>query len=277
MPEIQPVEETPYDETEKRAAEFRRMVIADARKISFTRIVEIVSLAIALAALYVYSRQLDTMAGQLKEMQDSGAQTAQLIVNAAHQAADTHTLAEAANRQVKKLDASVRQASRLAKATEEANANVVNSDRPWMSVGLEVDGFETDQTPTAKISFINSGRRPAKVTLTQYRWAFYNRFPANPEYPRDDTPSSISIIPPNSQSTVTLTMDKLTLANMSLFKLRSAGAYYIHMNVEYDDPVTNSHHWTHGCWEYVHFETGIHSGFYNCREYNDTDQREKAN
>ncbi len=113
--ESQPSKDYSNDEVPKRMAECWRIVVADAHMASFKRILEIVGLLIALGALYVYYRQLDTMSGQLREMQGSGMQTSQLIVNAAHQATETHTLAEAAKRQ--------------------ADAAVIQ-ERPWVTVGM---------------------------------------------------------------------------------------------------------------------------------------------
>jgi hypothetical protein len=156
----------------------------------------------------------------------------------------------------------------LAVAAKTANENALHADRPWVGVVLQVDSFGLDKTPTATVGFFNSGRRPAKVTLTQYRWAPYTVLPMNPPYPDSGTMKSTDIVLPNAQSTVTFTIDGITEAEMSAFKARSV-TFYIYANVEYDDPVTNEHYWSHACWRYMYFEGGIRSGFYNCEGYNE--------
>lgn len=153
--------------------------------------------------------------------------------------------------------------------TQQALENTRDSDRPWIGVGLVVDSFEVDKAPNVTIAFQNSGRRPAKVTLTQYRWVIYGFFPANPEYPVSNPTNSKNIILPNAQSTVTFTMDKITEQEMAIFKMGSPATLYIHTNIQYEDPVTHAEHWTHACWQYIYFEKGIHSGFYNCGVYNE--------
>jgi len=194
----------------------------------------------AFCSVVVGFLQWNAMRGQLNEMTNSSA--------------DTRALAAAANRQ--------------ATASEVANRNALNAERPWMGVSINVDSFEVDKTPTVTINFFNSGRRPAKVTRTQYRWVTYAVFPRSIEYPETGTFKSTNLVLPNAASNVTFTMDKVTEPQMSALKSRSL-SLYIHTNIEYEDPVTNARHWTHACWQYIWFEKGIRSGFYNCQKYNE--------
>jgi len=194
----------------------------------------------ALCSFVVGILQWNAMRGQLDEMKNSSA--------------DTRELARAASRQ--------------ATASEEANRNALNAERPWIGVMMAVDSFEVDRTPTITLAYFNTGRRPAKVTLTEYRWATYAVFPENPEYPEPGTAKSTNIVVPGARSDVTITVDKLTESQMSVWKSRSR-SFYIHTNIEYEDPVTNARHWTHACWQYIWFEKGVRSGFYNCPKYNE--------
>jgi hypothetical protein len=97
--------------------------------------------------------------------------------------------------QAVKMDASVTQASRLAADTEVANDNAMQADRPWFGAMESVDGFEVGKTPIATVVFQNSGRRPAKVTITESTSRWFKDFPANPPYTLDTTPSTTIVVP----------------------------------------------------------------------------------
>jgi hypothetical protein len=160
-----------------------------------------------------------------------------------------------------------RATNRLAHSAEISNGNALNADRPWVGIGLSVENFEVDKEPRATIIFSNSGRRPARITNAQYRWRVYTPiFPENPEYPTEGTEGSTNIVIPNSNSSAIFTIDKITAEQMEIFR---RGLFYIYAKVEYDDPATQEHHWTHACWRYTYFEKGVRSGFYNCGTYNE--------
>lgn len=208
-----------------------------------------------LCAVIVGVLQWSAMRGQLAEMKSGGT--------------DTHALAVAAGEQVKELTASIEEARRLAKATETANSNVLEADRPWVGIALAVENFEVGKSPGTTLEFINSGRRPARITHTQYRWVTSGVFPKTMDYPATQTMiGSTNFVLPNMKTSVNFTMDAITEAQMQLLKAKQFTTY-VYANVEYDDPVTDIHHWTHACWEYVSFEKGIRSGFYNCAKYNE--------
>jgi hypothetical protein len=230
-----------------------------------------VSLALAIIGIFVlciYWGQLDTMQRTLKEIEKGSGDTHELAVAAGKQADAAKAQADNTAKQVRELDASVRQASRLAKATETANANVLNADRPWIGASLTVDGFETNKAPKVTLTFTNSGKRPAKVTLIQYRWTMYSEFPKNVTYPPSGPEESTSIILPNTHPSVNFTMETVTDPVMQIIK-SGAATMYVHADIEYDDLLTGQHHWTHACWQYTHFDKGVSSGFYACHEYNE--------
>jgi hypothetical protein len=85
------------------------------------------------------------------------------------------------NLQATELSESVQQASRLAAATERANANVVVADRPWIGGHIEVTNFDVGKIPTIAAVFTNSGKRPARIDIAVERSGWYNFFPFDPD------------------------------------------------------------------------------------------------
>jgi hypothetical protein len=216
---------------------------------------------------------------------DSSAQTAKLIQTSQDQACAAKSFAASAtninagigtavgklNLQATQLEASVRQAARLAKATEEANANVINSDRPWMGAMFGVNGFASGATPTFTVVFTNSGRRPAKVTLTEVA-SVLRDYGNNPVYPPYDITPSISVAVPGQPLTTTWKEKDVAMTPIgdALLKLLAEGApFRIYANVEYTDIRTDTKYWTHACWRYTPNQSPNAIGFSNCAEYND--------
>jgi hypothetical protein len=62
---------------------------------------------------------------------------------------------------LEKMQGQTTQASRLATATEAANATAIYSERPWIGGTLVVSKFEGGASPIFKFVFPNSGKRPA--------------------------------------------------------------------------------------------------------------------
>jgi len=224
---------------------------------------------------------------QQKRIMESGSGQTQKLIDAANiQACAARNFAASAeginkgiviavkqlNLQATELTASAVQAKRLAKATEEANANVVNSDRPWMGPAFSVDGFVAGKTPTYSIGFVNSGKRPAKVTLTQ-TMSIMRDFGSNPHYqPYDTTPSTTIIVP--GQSAVAAWKEKdvsLNPITQTMIDALDSGIipFRVYGKIEYTDIRTNAQYWTHACWRYTPKQTATSGGFSNCAEYND--------
>jgi hypothetical protein len=269
--EAKPDENPSADEIKKRIAKFWRIVVADSNKVSLTRILEITGLLIALAALYVYSRQLDTMAGQLREMQGSGEQTAQLIINAAHQAADTHALAENTANEVNKMDESAHQTRRLARATERANENVLDEDRPWIGILIDITGFEANQTPIKTVRLINTGKRPALITSFTTDGDYFKSMSETPPY-RGETSIRGQFLVPGThyEAIVNLFKDDGILKPESLSILNAEIiTFFSYASVEYTDKRTGKKYFTHACVRYAPQATERKAGFFGCDSYND--------
>jgi hypothetical protein len=175
------------------------------------------------------------------------------------------------NLQAGELGKSVRQAGRLAKATEQSNANVINADRPWMGGTLTVDGFAAGSTPTYIITFTNSGKRPARVTRTETLSAPLD-FGENPVYRHYDTTPSISFVVPG-QSVVASWKDEILMNPIPETRMQELTSgvipFRVYGRVEYTDTRTGSLYWTHVCWRYTPTHTAVNAGFSNCTEYND--------
>jgi len=124
--------------------------------------------------------------------------TKTIAESARSQAINTQSLATSTAAEVSRLDASVKQAARLASATEKANSEVIDSDRPWLGIALAVEGFEVGKTPIYTITFLNSGKRPARVTHAD-AFSGPGDFGDKPVYPSFGmTPSASVIVPGQS-------------------------------------------------------------------------------
>jgi hypothetical protein len=176
------------------------------------------------------------------------------------------------NLQADRLNASAQQTTRLAKAAEEANANVIASDRPWIGAAFGVDGFVAGRTPTYMVVFTNSGRRPARVTLTQ-TISVAKDYGGRPVYNAYDVAPSISVtVPGQPLTSVWKEIDpSFNPITEQLLKLLTEGTtpFRVYANIEYTDIRTNGKYWTHACWRYTPKQSPNNIGFSNCAEYND--------
>lgn len=176
------------------------------------------------------------------------------------------------NLQAEELQASVQQATRLATATETANDNVINSDRPWMGAFFSIDGFASNQTPTYSVGFINSGKRPARVILSQTLAIPLDQGDDPVYVPYDTTPSVSVVVPGQSISSVWKETDPArSPIPEGLMKMFDSGVvpFRIYAKIEYRDVRTSAAYWTHVCWRYTPKQLAANNGFSNCAEYND--------
>ena len=174
--------------------------------------------------------------------------------------------------QVDKLNLGVVQTSRLARDAETANANALESDRPWMGAYFSVDGFAVGKTPTITVTFVNTGKRPAKVTLLQVL-ATNQDYGKNPIYlPYDMSPSTVLVVPGQTDVAAWVDDDKLfDPISQELMTALDHGIipFRVYAKAEYTDVGTNNQHWTHECWRYTPKQKAPPVGFSNCNEYND--------
>jgi hypothetical protein len=211
--------------------------------------------------------QLGAMKGQLKQMIGSSAQTDRMLC--------------LYQQQLSKMDASIQQASRLATATETANQNILEADRPWLGATLLLDqDIAVGSSPTASISFINSGKRPARVILMGARPRLFVVFPKDPPYERGPLQrSSASFLVPGAQLGMKLRLvingdGKIT--DEMVNRIKGPESLFIYAKVDYLDMRDNTVHHTHACWKYVTYsgKGATPDAFYNCLVsdgYNDAD------
>jgi hypothetical protein len=162
----------------------------------------------------------------------------------------------------------------LAIAANTANMNTLEADRPWMGAYFSVDGFAAGKTPTYTVTFVNSGKRPAIVNLTQTLAGPFD-FGANPTYkPYDTTPSTGFAVP--GQATVASWRDDGQLMNPISDEIMKALnseptplPFRVYAKIEYTDIRTRAKYWTHVCWRYTPSHTAVNNGFSSCAEYND--------
>lgn len=91
-----------------------------------------------------------------------------------------------------------------------ANQTAIDSERPWVGISYAIQDWEVNKFPSATVFFINSGRRPAKVTLVQFDKRDYEVFPNTPSYSRNSTDvKSVALILPNGTLTNTQPIGQL--------------------------------------------------------------------
>lgn len=202
------------------------------------------------------------------------ADTHTLAEQAVTQATQTTNLAAAASTQTTELRDSIKQAARLASATEIANANAMQADRPWLGAVLSIKDFEVGKKMTVDIIFNNSGRRPAYAYSILSHGGVYQQFP-DPEtqYDYSGSPSTGLIVPGSYQQSETVLDTAFSQEVMDALN-RGPTIYFIFGKIEYRDVRTNEKHWTHVCYRY-HPEQAksFLYGFRQCAEYNDTDDK----
>jgi hypothetical protein len=220
------------------------------------------------------------------EMHMGGADTAAIRVAAQQQAIAAQQFATSAgninsgiatavqklNLQADKLEKSAEQTSRLAKTAEEANANAMQSDRPWFGAVLTVDGFEKDKMPIATIYFTNSGKRPARILVAEAHTGWFSVFPDNPPYePLGNV--SRGVVVPGTPLINKFNMARIPLSEseISTADTGNPASYFLYANLEYIDMRMGQHHHAHFCWRYIGNVPQLPKGFYGCEGYDDAD------
>lgn len=95
----------------------------------------------------------------------------------------TELLAEHAGSQAAATQDFAKQAQRSANYAHEAIQEAIYAERPWMGGNISVSDFAEGKKPTFRITFTNSGKRPAIVdifaTRDTHQWAS-EPFPKDP-------------------------------------------------------------------------------------------------
>jgi hypothetical protein len=159
---------------------------------------------------------------------------------------------------------------------DRANKTAIDAERPWVGMNIAILDWEIGKNPKAVVEFTNSGRRPARATLVEFDKGDFKVFPQNPPYHKYSTDvKSVVLILPNSFATNSQPLDPLTQERMNALGSRQI-TLFVYANIEYEDILTQTEHWTHGCWQFLPGFQNTSGGFVNCATYNDVDQNENA-
>ncbi len=169
-------------------------------------------------------------------------------------------------------------------AANTANANLIQSERPWMGGTVITPSLMLGTLPTSQIGFINTGKRPAKITDSNIQSGFYRSFPKDPEseYAKGGI-HGIFISTPGGQvftakrpiiGSASHPVD-YSLSPSLLARFNSGReTFFIFGKIEYSDVYRtkngNQTWWTHICAQYVPPNNPKEiGGFAQCHEYND--------
>jgi hypothetical protein len=152
--------------------------------------------------------------------------------------------------------------------------SVIDAERPWVGITFRIQDWTIGRNASAIATFTNGGRRPAKLTRVQIDANEYSAFPDNPRYRRNIKNSSLIL--PNGSLTNTQSLGVLTQAKLEDLGLRGH-TLFIYASVDYEDVLTRSIHWTHGCWQYLPAVQNTASRFVKCLTYNDVDEEKSPN
>ncbi len=174
---------------------------------------------------------------------------------------------QALNQTLAEMDGQSEQTSRLADETHIANQNILEADRPWLGASFALDQeIATNNSPTMFVVFLNSGKRPARVTSVEVQPNWFTVFPKNPPYGLDASrKSSASFMVPGAQLVMKLRLINGKITDGLMAQLRGEKSYYVYAKIEYLDVRNSSVHYTHACWKYsASLTPSTPAGFYNC-------------
>jgi hypothetical protein len=151
---------------------------------------------------------------------------------------------------VKKMDEGIIAANRSAAAAETANAQALESDRPWVGVDdFEPKTLEPDVAKSVAFDVINAGKRPALVPLGEMNVKVYKVFPENPSYAGIATGPSESLLLPGIR--INIESKPVVVTSKLIAEMKTTNqSLYIYAHIEYIDVGTQNHHTTHVCERY---------------------------
>jgi ElaB/YqjD/DUF883 family membrane-anchored ribosome-binding protein len=219
---------------------------------------------------------------QWREMVNGGADTAAIKVAAQQQATAAQQFADTAklinggiqgavdklNLQADALNDSVKQASRLAKDTEIANANSLVADRPWLAITISITDFVPDKTPMKDVTIINSGKRPALITNFSMGGEHFNDMVENPPYEKQIAMRQLLVPGTHYDSVVKLFKGGILTAPAFAEFDSGRANYFSYAKVEYTDIGTGKTYYTHTCVQYRPATTETSVQFISCIAYN---------
>jgi Flp pilus assembly protein TadG len=213
------------------------------RWVEFAQIASNLILAVVgIIALCIYNGQLKQMRKSTKAAQDAAITANATLKEIQKGETDTHELAVQALSQATATNM-------LAREARISNDNSLEADRPWLGAVLTVQDFQVGKTPTFTVAGVNSGRRPAYVTLFANRSRYYETFPSDPQYVIDAPPSASLVLP--GQNQIGMWKAKTEISEEE-FRAMKTGVikFFVHSKIEYTDSRTNRSYWTHACWWY---------------------------
>jgi hypothetical protein len=154
-------------------------------------------------------------------------------------------------------------------AAKLANDTFIASERPWIGTVIGWKDLEIDKLPVISISFLNSGKRPAKVTFSVVGHHLYKTLPPSPEFPKETGFHSVALVVPGGSlrhDEALGIFSKGYVAEM----VKSGETVFIYSKIVYEDVVTHETHWTHSCWQVAPDSVGTWS-LINCASYNEAD------
>ena len=152
---------------------------------------------------------------------------------------------------------------------------IVEADRPWVaSTAVSAGPIAPDTDGIAKLTVVNAGRSPARITQFIAAERVFSEFPKDPPYNIRSQPSwwehSADILLPGETHarTVQFPFKNPDSKNFQLL-LQHKDKLYVYGKVNYEDIRDTSKHFSHFCY----FWTGEQQPpvFLNCGEYNDAD------
>ena len=173
--------------------------------------------------------------------------------------------------QIQKQVAAADVANNLARRTLQST---IDAERPWVGITFRVQDLTIGRNASATAILINNGRRPAKVTRVQLDSNQYVVFPDSPRYRRNIRNSTLIL--PNGSLTNTQPLGVITQSELDDLGLRRH-TLFIYASVDYEDVLTRSAHWTHGCWQYLPSVQNTATRFVKCSTYNDVDEEKSTN
>lgn len=228
-----------------------------------------------LCTVVVGALQWGAMKGQLGEMQSGGVDTHALAVSAGKQAdaakSQVDKMAESIARTDKLVGATAelaQEAKRSAEVSQKALRATIAADRPW--IGLSEASFgDIGKTKGANFFFLNSGRRPALIVLSNMQYAFYDTLPAHPGYGPRLVPPSSGLVMPNGGFNMPTSLPFTDWSQVEA--IPAPKRLFVYARVEYEDIVTHERHWTHACFVHGAAEAikTVNHGFVDCEMYND--------
>jgi hypothetical protein len=188
---------------------------------------------------------------QWREMRGATAQTKSIIDEAGSQVTATN---------------------RLAQATEIANQNAVQADRPWIgSAGVSTtEPLESGKAGSVTLSLLNTGKTPARIIRFRAASNVFPKFPDDPPYPISGSLYEISrtILVPGIVIGNAFPFSEVAPPLFELLQQQRDVKFYVYAMAEYEDiRVPNVQHVTKLCY----FWTGRagNLAFGTCPQYND--------